>query len=350
MLYLEPRSRFVKAIFRPKLWLSATIFVLAASSVRADAEFVQIFNDGFNGGNSCLWSIGPSTCPGPNDFQVASPEVSINPGQEITYCYYFRTPNEATRGIHRFVLELGSVVHDAAVFATYNSIQVPTDRQTPGTMSAVDCGFEDTAATGTVANWVFGAHHSGDELVIPADDGTGTPLAMEIVADQPMFMRIHFINPTGSAIANTVTLTAQGLADAVAYTRTESYLAYNDSFSIGAGMTGTATGGCDTPIPAHFWWLSTETHQFATEAKLKDGASVLVTTSNWQSPAIATFAAPAFLDFASLQVTYTCNYSNTTGGSLTPGNSPTANENCIAIGYFFPATRPFLCFGNGGPE
>ena len=34
--------------------------------------------------------------PPERGFQVASPDVTIKPGEEVTYCYYFRTPNTET--------------------------------------------------------------------------------------------------------------------------------------------------------------------------------------------------------------------------------------------------------------
>ena len=29
----------------------------------------------------------------PPDIKLVSPDISIDPGQEVTYCWYFRTPN-----------------------------------------------------------------------------------------------------------------------------------------------------------------------------------------------------------------------------------------------------------------
>lgn len=302
-----------------------------------------VFSDDFEAGDSCRWGAGSAACPG---FQIESPGVAIGLGEEITYCYYFRTPNAAAMGIRRWAMTLGPTVHDAALFATYDFAGDPADRQPPGTMASADCGLQ---AAGTRAKWVFGAHASGEELLMPTDDGTGSPLAMEVLADQPMFLRIHFINLTDTATVDGVTLMAEALPAATSYTPTASYMTYSTDISVGAGQTGSNTHTCGVPPAVNFWWLSTETHKFATQTKLQDGAVVLQTNTDWQAPAISTYPAPGFLDITAIGgLTYHCEYNNFSGHALQTGDGP-ENEICSAIGYFFPATQPYICFNNSTP-
>ncbi len=308
-----------------------------------------IFSDGFNTGDSCAWSLGPSSCLGPG-FQIDTPEVLIGPGEEITYCYYFETPNAETIGVKRWALTLGSVAHDVTLYATYDGAQNPTARQPDGTLSASDCGFEDSATTGTIANWLYAGHDAFAELVLPADDGAGSPLAVEIPAGAPMFLEMHFINPTGATIANTVRLDAEALAIGTAYAETASYFTYNTSLSIPAGSGGhTETRTCAAPAGVEFWFLTTRTHLRATLATVKDGPGPLVQSSDWEHPAIQLFPPPAAYTFSASGMTYECVYDNPTGSTIHAGNSPQTDENCVGIGYFFPATRPMLCINNVGP-
>lgn len=321
-------------------WL-AVLLPLFASPARPMGP--PVFLDGFESGDSCSWAVGTTTCPG---FTITSPPLEVEPGQEVTYCYYFRTPNQAAAGIRRWQLTTGATVHDAAVFATYDFSGNPADREPPGTFANVNCGFLNV---GTRANWVFGVHASGEELLMPADDGSGSPLAMEVLADQSMFLRIHFMNLTDTAVVDSVTLTAESLSAAASYTKTASYMTYHTNISIGAGQSGSVTATCGVPAGVEFWWLSTETHQFGTQTKLQDGAVVLVTSTDWQSPVIATYSAPTFLDINAVGgLTYHCEYQNFTGGVVVTGDGP-GDENCIAIGYFFPATQPYICFNSTTP-
>lgn len=329
------------------LQLASVLFVLAG--VPPAAGQVLVFADGFETADTCLWSLGPSSCLGPG-FQIDTPEVIVGPGEEITYCYYFHTPNAETIGIRRWALTMGSVAHDVTLFATYDAAHLPADRQPAGTLASVDCGFVDTAGTNTIANWAYAAHNPFEEVVLPADDGAGAPLAVEVVADQPMFLQMHFINPTGASIANTVQLDAEALELGVVYTKTASYYTYNVSLNIPAGaISFTATNTCVAPPGVKFWLLSTNTHKFATQASVKDGAAPLVMTNDWENPAVATFPGPTFYTFSASGLTYECVYDNPTGSVILSGNSPVSDENCVGIGYFFPANRPLRCEDNIGP-
>ncbi len=335
---------------RPLQWLPIVpLLLVLPGAPPAAAGGILIFDDGFDTGDSCAWTLGPSSCLGAG-FQIDTPEVLISPGEEITYCYYFETPNAEPIGVHRWALSLGSVTHDVTLFATYGAAWVPAVRQAAGTLSAVDCGFVDSAVTNTTALWMYAAHSSFEQLLLPADDGAGTPLAVELAAGQPLFLQMHFKNPTGVQIANTVTLEAEAFEVGTVYTKTASYLAFNLSINVPATTSGsTASGTCATPPGAKFWMLTTETHHFATEATIRDGVAPLVVTSDWQNPALTTFSGPSFYTFSPAGLTYECTYDNDTGSTVNTGNDPVLDENCAGIGYFFPATRPLLCLDSTGP-
>jgi len=330
-------------------WLLPAAALLALSEAAVAAGPVPVFNDGFETGDSCAWSVGPSSCLGPG-FQFDTPEVIVGPGEEITYCYYFHTPNAETIGIRRWALTLGSVAHDVTLFATYDATHLPADREPAGTLSSTNCGFVDMGSSNTLANWAYAAHNPFEQIVLPADDGAGSPLAVEVVAGQPMFLQMHFINPTGVAIANTVRLAAEALEIGVGYTKTASYFTYNNSISIPASSAGhTETRTCAAPAGVEFWFLSTHTHQFATSASVRDGVIPLVQSADWENPEILVFSSPGFYTFSPSGLTYECVYNNPTGSPIVSGNSPISDENCVGIGYFFPATRPLLCIDNAGP-
>jgi hypothetical protein len=105
------------------------------------------------------------------------------------------------------------------------------------------------------------------------------------------------------------------------------------------------------PPAVKFWWLSTRTHKFATEAKISDIGADLVVSSDWEHPATQVYSAP-FHTFSSgpgSGLTYRCTYSNPTFGPITEGDSEVTDEACYGIGYFFPATHPAICLDSSGP-
>jgi hypothetical protein len=168
------------------------------------------------------------------------------------------------------------------------------------------------------------------------------------VQGQPLFLQMYLTNPGDVPLTASVLLKAEALATQATYTKTATYLTYNNGMSIPTGIS-TVQKTCAVPAGAKFWWLSTRTHHFAMTSKIINAGSDVVVSTDWEHPAAATFAAPNFLQFAPAGLTYECDYNNDSGNPIHDGDSETTNENCAGIGYFFPATHAALCLGNLGP-
>jgi hypothetical protein len=280
-------------------------------------------------------------------FTVVTPTIAAPPGTSATYCYYFNSPNAAALGIKRWASTMTAAVHHLILFATYDGGWAPSERQPPGTLTQIPCGFSEGGGN---AAWMYAAHEPSDALVLPTDDGGGTPLAMEVAPAQPMFVQMYVRNAGNTPLNAAVVLTADALAPSDVYTKTASYLEANLALSIPPQSSGwVAQQTCATPAGVKFWWLSTRTHRFATQASILDAASPLVVSTDWEHPAIANFDPPAFFSFSPSGMTYQCVYDNPTGAPLQAGESETSSESCIGIGYFVPASRPSLCIGDLGP-
>ena len=53
--------------------------------------------------------------------------------------------------------------------------------------------------------------------------------------------------------------------------------------------------------------------------------------------------------FATNQLTYECSYDNTgtnANRTIQTGDSALDDEQCMAVGYYFPATKPGFCFNS----
>jgi hypothetical protein len=280
-------------------------------------------------------------------FEVQTPDITVPPGGEASYCYYFHAPNTTTLGVKRWASTMATGMHHLILFATYDGSWNPSDRQPPGTLTQSPCGLGD--GTGN-AGWVYAAHDLSQELVLPTDDGLGTPLAVDVAAGQPLFLQMYILNVTDQPVTTSALLQADALAPGDAYTKTATYLTYNANISIAPNAVGaTAQQTCATPVGAKFWWLSTRTHLHASSSQISDATSPLVVSSDWEHPAAATFGPPAFYAFSPAGLTYRCVYDNPGNMAIHDGESEATDEACIGIGYFFPATRPSLCFNNVGP-
>lgn len=286
--------------------------------------------------------------PPARGFQVVSPDVTIKPGEEVTYCYYFRTPNTETMVIKKWSSVMTPGSHHMIMYSTTG------DAMPPGTISTATCGGFSGA---NVPSWTYSAQTPTSELALPTDDGTGLPLGQEIAAGTPAYFQMHYLNASDAPIKAHVTLNAEAYEAGVAYTRTAAYVTYNASINIAPHAIGDVESmTCSVPANIKFWMLSTHAHQQAVKTTVKDGmpasTAVPFTSTDWEHPGATMWMAPPFYAFSTSKLTYECTYNNTgpnADSTVMSGPSAVTNEMCMATGYYFPATKPLVCLNNFGP-
>ncbi|HLL24050.1 MAG TPA: hypothetical protein VK427_18085, partial [Kofleriaceae bacterium] len=215
--------------------------------------------------------------PPARGFQLVSPPVTIGAGDEISYCYYFRTPNTEPLAIKRWASVMSPGSHHLIMFTTGS-----TDRMPPGTVSASNCGFSGSSAN--AAHWVYAAETATNELALPTNDGAGKPVALVIPPNTAGYIQMHFVNPTSAPIQAQVTINAEALAANVAFTPTAPYITYNAELMVMPGVVDVETQSCDVPAGAKFWSVTTHSHKHAMKAEVLDGTSVIFSTTNWDHP------------------------------------------------------------------
>lgn len=287
--------------------------------------------------------------PPARGFQVISPEITITAGQEITYCYYFKTPNTEDMVIKKWVSDMSPGSHHMIMFTT------KTEVQPAGTVSASQCGVGGASAQ-NVPSWTYAAQTPSAELALPTDDGAGKPLGQEIKAGTPAYIQMHYLNATDADIKVHVTLNAEAFQAAAAYTATQPYITFNANISVPPGATGDVeTQTCNTPAGAKFWMLSTHAHKQAVKTEIKNGmptsTDVAFTSTDWEHPGSKSWMQTPFYTFSGDKLTFACTYNNTgsnAGRTVSTGDSAQTDEMCMATGYYFPATKPLICY-NGFP-
>lgn len=289
--------------------------------------------------------------PPARGFQVQSSDIVIEAGQEITYCYYFRTPNTEPMAIHKWVSSMTPGSHHMIMFTTAQDVMPP------GTVSASNCGFGGGSSLTNRPVWTYAAQTPESTIELPSDDGAGKPLAQVIPPNTAGFFQMHYLNATDAPITVHVTLNAEALEASAAYTPTAAYITYNAGLSIkptaangGAPSVengGIATKTCTTPANTKFWMMSTHAHKQAIKTEVKNGmpasTAVAFTSEDWEHPIPQTWMAAPFYTFDDNKLTYTCTYVNNTNRTITSGDSAATDEMCMATGYVFPATAPTLC-------
>ncbi|MBX3156388.1 MAG: hypothetical protein KF773_10345 [Deltaproteobacteria bacterium] len=291
--------------------------------------------------------------PPANGFRIVTPDIDIQPGQEITYCYYFRTPNTKMLGIKRWKSEMTPGSHHMIMFTTGN-----TDVQPVGTVSSQNCG--GGAGIGGAPVWTYAAQTPTADLRLPADDGTGKPLGMDVAPNTAAYLQMHYLNTTDAAIKVHVTLDAEAHDDAVAYTKTAAYVTFYGQIKIPAlaqnhteprpvppsTELNLANSTCDVPAGSKFWLMSTHAHKQAVHTEVRDGGAMVFQSDDWEHPIPRMQMAAPFFEFQSGKLTYLCRYTNPTNREIKTGDSAATDEMCMASGYFFPATKPVFCFNN----
>jgi hypothetical protein len=295
------------------------------------------------------------TQPGTSvNFTVSSPEIDVQSGQEISYCYSFRLPVSAEVFMKQWSATFTPGVERIVLFFQH------ADARPDGTLSAIDCPFGSGSSTNgaVLSSWAFTASSSGDQFVFPENDGTGRPVGMRASAGQPAVLWLHLMNPTNGVLKAKVDITGQTYAIGTAVTRAESFTAFMGStFSIPPKMVKEHLQTCATPAGARFFSMTMHTNRLAQALAIKtadpNGGSainlfdkVFLPTDNKLNPGVKRFNAPAFATFANDQIIYACTHDNDSTRTVRVGSSVTNDERCMAVTHFFPATEPRGCFEN----
>ncbi len=281
--------------------------------------------------------------PPARGFQIVSQDITIMPTQEVTYCYYFRTPNTEPMAINKWKSVMSPGSHHMIMFTTGT-----TDLMPPGTMSTSNCGFGATNGA-SAPSWTYSTQTVENEVALPTDDGAGKPLAQEILPNTAGFFQMHYFNTTDQPIVVRVTLNAEALPATTAFTKTAAYTTYNGAIQIPKLTNGhTETKTCTTPVGSKFWLMSTHAHKQAVKTVVKNGAmastNIAFESTDWEHPGATKWMASPFYAFDNNQLTFSCTYNNPNDRIITSGDSAETHEMCMASGYYFPATEPVFCY------
>ena len=289
----------------------------------------------------CVPATGGTLPPPASGLQIESPEIEIQPQQSVPYCYYFRFANAERIAVERFVSSMRAVNRKVILFRTTDAQGAPVDAFPPGTVSAVDCSA--IGRPGVRSHWMYESDTPDGELALPADDGAGNPLALEVPAFSSGFMLIHHHNTTSEVQKGRVTINLEALDEPV-YTPTDTFTAIDTNFAVPPYTSGyVQTNGCDVPPGAQFWRLTTHTHRYATASSVGDGTGKIFETLDWTHPGGVTWPTPPFRALDANRLTHGCTFDNPNGYTVRPGPSYLSEDECVAVGYFFPASKPLSC-------
>jgi len=280
----------------------------------------------------------PGLPPPQHGFQIVSPKVDIDPGTEITYCYYFRTPNTSDLAIKKWASHMTAGGHHMIVYLTTQKLGEP------GTLVTLDnnkCGLANIGVRGPV--WTYAAQDPDHEVALPLDDGNGLPVGQPIPAGQYGFIQMHYLNATDATMHAHVELNAYAHDDGIQVTAAAPFLTLNTLIDLPAApsaltpTTGTFSGDCNVSSDAKFYIMTTYTHKQGVHTAIKDGTTTVFDSVDWAHPGTKQWGTAPFYSFTSGKLTYQCEYVNPNNYRIQYGDDTTTQEMCMAIGYYFPA-------------
>jgi hypothetical protein len=288
-------------------------------------------------------------------FEVTSGDITLQPGQEVLYCWWFHTPNTSTALVNKWVSTLQPGSHHVILFLGGNS-------HADGLDTTNSCGLGTSSSATNPPIWTYAAQQLNQTIDLPPDDGSGKPLAQPIPPNSEAAIQMHYINETDNVVTAHVQIQAYALPANTPYTRTDAYITYNQALSIPPGVVAPQAGSvwtatCPVPSGQKFWSMSTHSHKQSVQTQVMDGSNMVFQSTTWGDPGVMQWNSTPFYTFQN-ELTWTCEYTNTTPPNsettIVAGPSAVTNEMCMAVGYSFPSTGPTFglwdTFGGGSGQ
>jgi hypothetical protein len=265
-------------------------------------------------------------------FFLKTPDITVKPGEERTYCWYTTMKLDRDLGVKHWASHMSEGSHHMIVYFTDQA------EKPDGTIDEA-CGGLGGGVN--IPVWTYSAQNVDAEMKIP--DGVG----MMVPKNQALYIQMHYLNTTDADLKVHVELTAQAYEAGVEYIPAAAYVTYNTQINLKDGDENKTFGGtCPVPAGAKFFTLSTHAHKQATHTQVEDAvapaAKMVFQSDNWEHPGTTDWLNNNYT-FESNKLKYSCTYTNHSGHDITEGQSAQTDEMCMAVGYFYPATKHKFC-------
>jgi hypothetical protein len=259
--------------------------------------------------------------PPAEGFRIESPDITIEAGQEITYCYYTTIDIPRNMGVKKWSSVMTPGSHHLIVFFQNHD-------KADGTIDQ-NCGGVGGGGISNLPVWTYSAQTPTQEQAMP------TGIGMQVNQGQKAYVQMHYFNATDAPIQAHVVIDAEAYAAGETFTPAAAYVTYNTNINVPANSTGMAQGTCSVPAGTKFFTLSTHAHKHATLTRVSDGSDMVFESMNWEHPGAQRWEDNPFYTFASNSLTYRCEYTNDTNVAVREGDSAATDEMCMAVGYYF---------------
>jgi hypothetical protein len=195
----------------------------------------------------------------------------------------------------------------------------------------------------------------------------GSPMGYPVAAANSLMINVHYLNSSATPIQAKVSIKIQAYQPGVVKTHVGSIFLNMNPMNVLPGLSdSTATWGgnpgatsSDGSYTIYSSW--SHMHKWGTQVNAVTNGQPFYSETNWDSPGLfwhmtpppgasnpstATGQTTPVKMTAAQSITWDCKYNNTTGTTLTFGDSAQTNVMCIYIGQYYPAnaTNPDVVY------
>jgi hypothetical protein len=262
-----------------------------------------------------------------NTQTVTMATFSVAPGDEVFYCQTFADPWSTQVDIKTYQLSMSPGSHH--MFAFYQEGATTASSATPCPAGGLTFGaFTFTSQTPHVTQ------------TYPATIGATIPQGYGFN------MMAHYLNTTTETLDAVVSLTMYVAKPNVVTNHAGVIFLNNTSISVpSTGQPVQTTSTYSLPQAVNILTASSHMHKYATDfVATTSTGTTLYSTTTWDNPTPTVFS-PALQLAEGTSITWTCTDVNSTGTTLTFGESANTNVMCIDVDIFYPVsdvTNPVL--------
>jgi hypothetical protein len=270
----------------------------------------------------------------------------VHAHQEVYMCQEFGNPFGKDVDIIKMDGYMSAGSHHFFLF----NMDATTGRTQPAAIAACPGGGKEFHP------FPFLSQTPGHYIVTYPQSNMGYPM----VAKNGLMMNVHYLNTSDADISPTASITIYPAKAGVVTQHVGSIFLNNTFFSVPATAVKQWFPSTSTPITSEPYTIISNwshMHQWATDFQAITNNSVFYEETDWSEPPLITAAPPgvtpvpkntsALLPLqmkAGQSITWQCNYTNTTGQTLTFGDSAVNNVMCIYIGQYYPADTTSLSY------
>jgi hypothetical protein len=252
----------------------------------------------------------------PNVVQITTQPFSVPAGGEVFMCQDFANP---FGGVDTEVAQMDSDMspgsHHMILFYQNN---------------ATDTNVASCAAL-QFQTMLFGAQTQHNSMVYP------TGVAALVKGTQGFHMQMHYLNATQTPIMAQVTISFTKATPGTITQHAGVFFLNNASgIHVGTGQTQDVTASYSFNKAVNVIFATAHTHVFTNSFTASIGGNMIYSTTHWDNAPNQQYAPPLQIANGTM-VSWTCNITNTTSGTLTFGESAMTNDMCIFDGQYYPA-------------